>query len=63
MEIENVKERSEIITQHNPDIIFIQECNKSAINFDENYDYIDYSIRNNEQNDIYLKKNSSWKQE
>lgn len=58
-----IKERSNLITQNSPDIIFIQECNKKAINFTSNYDYIDYTILNKEVVDIFLKKDSVWKQE
>lgn len=59
----NIKERSDIIKQYNPDIIFIQECDKTAVNFEKKYNYIDYTIISNEVVDVYLRKDSDWKQE
>ncbi len=58
-----IKERSDLIIQNSPDIIFVQECNKKAINFKDNYDYIDYTIVNKEVVDVYLRKDSEWKKE
>ena len=55
-----IKEKSDIITNNNPDIIFIQESNKNSINLD-NYNYINYSP-NKGYIDIFLRKNSDWKQ-
>lgn len=59
----NINERSQKIIQNEPDIIFIQECNNSSIDFQNKYEYIDYKILNEEVVDIYLKKNSKWKKD
>lgn len=58
-----IKERSNIISQYNPDLIFIQECDKTAINLDESYESIYFPIISSEMIEIYLKKDSEWKQE
>ena len=56
-----IKEKSDIITQYNPDVIFIQESKINSIDINDNYDYIKYPY--GAGIDIYLKKNGIWKED
>ena len=58
-----IKEKSDIIAKYNTDIILVQECDKTAIDFSNDYNYIDYSSMNSEIIDVYLKKKSKWIQD